>query len=96
MGTYRKVPVNVEAFQFTGSMTEPGWPAGWLDEDYRFEHGGRTLVINLRDGKVRVKAGDWVVRDSNPTADKPYYGVNQHYFDALYEEVEQEAVQAED
>ncbi|MDG6937785.1 MAG: hypothetical protein JRN42_04500 [Nitrososphaerota archaeon] len=68
MGVYRKRPVEVEAYEFTGDPESPGWPEGWLAIEHRFRDVGAPdseMVVEFEtiDGNAAyVGAGNFVVR----------------------------------
>jgi len=67
MPMFRKVPVEIEAHQFTGSSTSAGAIMHWVDgEDYRAPTVStqdiRNLQIATLEGVMTASPGDWIIR----------------------------------
>ena len=68
MAQYRKKPVVIEAFQFTGPWSGPGIPQWYTDAFSRNEvtHSGNwetdAALIKTLEGTMKVEKGDWVIR----------------------------------
>lgn len=69
MGFYRKKPVVIEAFQWTGEHDKTEGPE-WICEairagSVRFENVGTpqlALLIDTLEGTLRADPGDWIIR----------------------------------
>jgi hypothetical protein len=77
---YRKRPVTVRANQYV-----PGrpWPEGVKWD----EAAGQTYVHTINGDRVPVRAGDWVIRESDG---EHYYPVTDQVFRATYEALAEE------
>jgi len=62
MAKYRKKPVVIEAFQFAGGATEPGWPLGWLSADHAFSDDGAQVHILTLEGTMSGDKGDYIIK----------------------------------
>lgn len=69
MSTWRKKPVVIEAFRWTGGKDQtedPAWMCqALLDGKARFEHVGTlevSLLIETLEGTHRANRGDWIIR----------------------------------
>lgn len=66
---YRKKPVVIDAFQWTGGpdqIEDPVWICDAIREDrVRFENAGTegvALLIDTLEGTHRANPGDWIIR----------------------------------
>ncbi len=77
-GRYRKKPVLVEAFRYTGQdLKVPGIEQVYLHK------GACVAVIKTRDGTMLALPGDWIV-----TAPEGRYPVRDDVFRETFEKVE--------
>lgn len=83
---YRKLPVEIEAIQFTGGNVEEIWDAFGADGIYGpTETNPDWLILTTVHGDpAPCRAGDWVVPEQRPGR---FYPVNQEVFEATYREV---------
>lgn len=58
MPKFRKKPVEIEAFQWTGQRPVH-WPE-WATKVYLLE--GKDLVIDTLEGRMRADLGDWIIK----------------------------------
>ena len=97
MGTYRKKPVEVQAFRFNGDQTDssnvPDWflaefPKGkWFVASFREDETGiyrKCIMIYTLEGLVTAKPGDWIIRG----VVGELYPCRDDIFQATYEAVE--------
>jgi hypothetical protein len=83
---YRKKPVVIEAFQWTGQRPHDwpewatNWPQGWVT---LIE--GRDLVVDTLEGRMSASLGDWIIKGVKGEL----YPCKPDIFDATYEEVKQ-------
>lgn len=82
--TYRKKPVDVEAFRWEGQdrSQSPPWMCIALDEG-QVSINGLALIVYTAQGPNRVNRGDWVIR----AADGRMWGTDDVYFHDNYESV---------
>jgi hypothetical protein len=59
---YRKKPVVIEAFQFSGRRDAPGWPDGWLKTETEVVPNGERFFVKTLEGYLLVTAGDWIIK----------------------------------
>ena len=62
---YRKRPVIIESFMYSGGMVEPGWPKGWLTSPYNFNATGVAIYIRTLEGVMRADKGDFIIKGVN-------------------------------
>ncbi|NHT75922.1 hypothetical protein G8E10_09545 [Rhizobiaceae bacterium CRRU44] len=81
MTMFRKLPVVVEAFQFSGSEIDgPAWAVEAVDYGViRFDAG--SAVVKTLNGDLTAGPGDWIVRG----AEGEIYPVKGDIFAATYE-----------
>ena len=90
MGKFRKKPVVIEAFQWTGDEHQTEDPE-WICEMLRngqafFINGGTptvTLVITTLEGKMTANLGDWIIQGVKGEV----YPCKADIFEATYEKV---------
>lgn len=82
---YRKKPVVIEAFQFAGGRTEPGWPEGWLESEHRFSESGDAVFILTLEGEHRGDIGDFIIKGVKGE----FYPCKPDIFEKTYEKVEE-------
>lgn len=76
---FRKIPVVVEAVQYTGSNRQElaAFAGHWIDVS------GDAVYVTTPSGPVRVETGDWLIKQS----DSDYYPCKANVFAAVYEPV---------
>ena len=83
MAKYRKRPVVVEAFRWTGGpdrTEDPGWIVEMIESGaVTFEPG--ALLIHTLEGTMRADVGDYVIRGVKDEV----YPCKPDIFDATYE-----------
>jgi hypothetical protein len=65
MGLYRKKPVVIEAFQFSGgSNADPGIPSWFIDAvlDGKVTAASNSIAITTLEGVMQAAPGDWIIR----------------------------------
>lgn len=93
MTKYRKKPVVIEAFRWTGGPDQIEDPE-WVCEAIRagvvhFENVGAAnvaLLIDTLEGTMRVNQGDWIIQGVNGEL----YPCKPDIFETTYEAVEEE------
>lgn len=64
MARYRKKPVVIEAFQWTGGvdqLEDPEWIVRAIqDEDVYFDQG--VMMISTLEGNLSAQPGDWIIQ----------------------------------
>lgn len=90
MGVYRKKPIEVEAIQFNGAnhllpqtLFMQGSGAYLSHENYVLGE----IVIPTREGEMRARAGDWIIKEPFPTGDRKFYPCKPDIFEQTYEAV---------
>lgn len=91
MGQYRKKPVVVEAFRWTGGADQTEDPV-WIVEALRQNIAGifndgfdrRCMSIETLEGTMTARPGDWVIRG----VQGEIYPCKDAIFQATYEPVE--------
>lgn len=81
MARYRKLPVAIEAVQYTG--TEPAPEGVCLDEAHMppaFRHGPVVPHIHTLEGPMSVSEGDWIA--TGIAGEK--YPIKDHIFRSTY------------
>lgn len=58
MGQYRKKPIVIEAFEWTGQSPHD-WPE-WATKVSLLD--GRDLVVHTLEGTMRADLGDWIIK----------------------------------
>ncbi len=82
----RKKTNALEAFMFTGSESEPGWPDGWLTTTHEFRGRG-TILLFYGNGNQLAEKGDVLIRYCHGALD--VFGVCRKVdYENEYEEVE--------
>jgi hypothetical protein len=91
MALFRKKPVVIEAFQWTGGpdqTEDPEWACKALqDGTMRFENEGTsgvTLMINTLEGIHRANQGDYIIKGVKGE----FYPCKPDIFEMTYERVE--------
>ena len=87
MGMYRKKPVVIEAFRWTGGPDQTEDPE-WIVEairagDVRFENAGTpevAMMIDTLEGTHRANQGDWIIKGVKGEL----YPVKEEIFRATY------------
>jgi hypothetical protein len=59
MPKFRKKPVVIEAFQWTGKERPQDWPE-WATKVVLL--GGRDLAVETLEGTMHADLGDWIIR----------------------------------
>ena len=62
MAKYRKLPVVIEAWQFTGDVGTPEMMALDLGSSHDNEHGHDVMHIVTKEGVMTASPGDWIIR----------------------------------
>jgi len=70
MAKFKKKPVVIEAFQWTGGpdqTEDPTWIVEAIKRGDVYYQGGDTpyLTIETLEGKMRANLGDWIIRGVN-------------------------------
>lgn len=77
MGIFRKKPVKIEAFQFTGegdnNYALPAWCGGKLVEG--------SILIPTLEGTMKASLGDWIIKG----VQGEFYPCKPDIFDKTYE-----------
>jgi hypothetical protein len=87
---FRKKPVVIDAFQYTGESSTNNFPS-WLKEAaidmkvYFNTHHGMSLTIKTLEGDHRADINDWIIKGIK----NELYPCNPDIFEATYEEVDQ-------
>ena len=76
---YRKKPVVVEAFKWTGELKSIEFP---VKDAYA---GGTQLFIKTLEGLMTADAGDWIIKGIKGE----FYPCKPDIFEATYEKVEE-------
>ena len=87
MAKYRKLPVEIEAVQFTGhNGTEiEAWMIGHDARDHFAAGKPGTIVICTIEGEMTAGAGDWIIKG----VAGEFYPCKPDIFEATYEKVEE-------
>lgn len=81
---FRKKPVVIEAFEFTGMSSLDEMRKVWGDSFQCHPHGnGGLLKIKTLEGYIRPTVGDWIIRGIKGE----YYPCKPDIFEATYERV---------
>jgi len=78
MPRYRKLPVEIEAVQFTGNFDEI---ERFVGGDAEFRNG--ELVVATLEGPLRASPGDWIIKGRQGE----FCSCKPDIFAATYEEV---------
>ena len=78
---YRKKPIIIEAYKFTGDHDKPGFPDGWITSKYTISDNGYSLYIETLEGKMLAHPGDYIIKG---TKDE-FYPCKEDIFVATYE-----------
>ncbi len=88
MAKYRKKPVVVEAFKWTGRLPGKGYP-GWINKAGRegmiWVVPGLVMRVMTQGGVVSALPGDFIVKGIKGEL----YPVKPEIFEATYEKVEE-------
>jgi len=84
MGKYRKRPVTIESYMFSGSSIEPGWPTGWLSVGYVFDEDGEAVYIMTLEGEMKTSKGDYIIKG----VDGEFYPCKPDIFAKTYEQAD--------
>lgn len=89
MAKFRKKPVVIEAFQWTGGpdqTEDPEWIAAAIKRGDVYYQGGETpyLTIETLEGKMRANPGDYIIKGVKGEL----YPCKADIFVATYEAVE--------
>lgn len=95
MGIYRKKPVEVEAFQWTGDKDQEAEPV-WMSEAlrsgkavvYRDEHSAPEMVVSTLEGYMTARIGDYIIRGIKGEL----YPCKPDIFAETYEKVQDEII----
>lgn len=87
MARYRKLPVEIEAIQFTGENVEEIWGAFGAAGIYGpTEKNPDYLILTTVHGdEAPARAGDWIIPDGKPGT---FYPCKPDIFAATYEALE--------
>jgi hypothetical protein len=90
MAPFRKIPVVIEAIQFTGeNATEIATFIGNDDPDVQ-NYPAETLVIQTLEGYMNASIGDWIIRGVKGEM----YPCKPDVFELTYESVDTSEVDA--
>jgi len=86
---FRKKPIVIEAYKFTGREQWTGWPDGWLLTQHSFVPVNITtekdplmkVVIYTLEGNIAGDPGDWIIKGVKGE----FYPCKPDIFDATYE-----------
>lgn len=81
---YKKRPVVIEAYRFTGKADEPGWPKGWLSIPHNFSQDGEQIFIPTLEGVHAGNKGDFIIKGIK----EEFYPCKPDIFNATYDEAE--------
>lgn len=89
---FRKKPVVIEAYHFTGPVLEDECPKWLLDAftlgialvSYVFDEGVYEIEINTLQGVLTANEGDWIIKGVNGEV----YPCKPNIFEKTYERVE--------
>ncbi|MFJ9633817.1 hypothetical protein ACIRU8_39595 [Streptomyces sp. NPDC101175] len=86
MVRYRKLPVEIEAIQFTGDNVQEIWDAFGADGIYgpTEKNPDHLILTTVHGDKAPARAGDWVIPDGKPGT---FYPCKPDIFAATYEAV---------
>lgn len=89
-GRYRKKPLEVNAFHWTGDFNQlMKWAKSVrLGGTYTFEHktgffSGNVLLIKTIKGNMKAKVGDWIIKGIKGE----FYPVSNEIFKDTYEKI---------
>ena len=78
---YRKKPIELEAFQWNGSLLSlPGWALNAA----KCKHDSESLFINTLEGEMECRLKDWLIQGIKGEI----YPCKPDIFDATYTKVE--------
>lgn len=87
MGKYRKKPVVIDAFKWTGGPDQTEDPVWIVDAIkagiVRFEKHPTVMVIQTTEGEMRALLGEWIIRGIQGEI----YPCKPDIFEATYDEV---------
>lgn len=86
MAQYRKKPVVIEAFQWTGDVSQTEDPKWIVDaiKTGKVIVGKNLVQIETLEGVMEAKSGDWIIKGVKGEI----YPCKPDIFEATYEEVE--------
>ena len=94
MSRWRKKPIVIEAFQWTGGpdqIEDPEWIIAAIKGGaVRFENHGMpntSILIDTLEGRYRVQQGDWIICGNKGEL----YPCKPDIFEATYEKEENDA-----
>ncbi len=82
MAQFRKKPVVIEAFRFTGGGSLPGWFVAAAGEKLVINFGDHADIHTL-EGVMKASDGDWIIRGVK----NEIYPCKPDIFAAIYEAV---------
>jgi len=92
MAKYRKKPVIVDAFRWTGDrdqIEDPEWIVEAIKSGkVRFSEDGESLLVDTHEGILMANQGDYIIRGIQGEI----YPCKPDIFEATYEQVEEEVV----
>jgi len=83
---FRKKPVVIEAWQFTGAVLDkPAWLVSAINDGTVWYQGGEQpyMTIKTLEGEMRASLGDWIIQGVSGEL----YPCKPDIFDATYEAV---------
>lgn len=86
---FRKKPVEIEAYQFTGSSSSANMIEDWIAGGPYPERGGmqtadmRNCKIETLEGTMTARPGDWIIKG----VQNEFYPCKPDIFEATYKEV---------
>ena len=87
MSRFRKKPVEIDAFQFTGDADAVYfWALGFGIEgiDFIWHGDDETLVIPTLEGEMTARLYDWIIRG----VEGEFYPCKPHIFRRTYDAIE--------
>lgn len=89
MARFRKKPVVIEAFRWTGGPDQeedPVWAVEAIEARRMYYQGGQEpcMTIETSEGTMRANVGDWIIRG----VEGELYPCRPSVFEATYEPVE--------
>jgi hypothetical protein len=91
MPKFRKLPVVIEAKQWTGTFTSADQVIAWaigrgVGPGMRYVRLGNTIDIPTKEGVMSASAGDWIIKG----VAGEFYPCKPDIFEATYEAVRDE------
>jgi hypothetical protein len=99
MMKFRKKPLIVDAVQWNGNSNRQEIENfigrklhAQLESETAYVAGQGapifSLLIETKEGGMKAFAGDWIIKEPNPTGDRDFYPCKPDIFEKTYEKVE--------